>query len=62
MSQFIMVGCDLHDRSMLIRYAVDTGEPQQLSFDNTAAGRLQMIGRLKSLSKTTRFGKDPVCL
>ena len=51
MSQFIMVGCDLHDRSMLIRYAVDTGEPQQLSFDNTAAGRLQMIGRLKSLSK-----------
>lgn len=51
MAKFIMVGCDLHDRSMLIRYAIDTAEPQQLSFENNSAGRGQMISRLKALSK-----------
>ncbi len=31
MSKVIMIGCDLHDRSMLLRYAVGDGEPQQAS-------------------------------
>ena len=51
MSQVIMIGCDLHDRSMLLRYAVGKGEPQQLSFDNDARGRSLMIGRLKRLAE-----------
>jgi transposase len=51
MSKVIMVGCDLHDRSMLLRYAVDTGQPQQLSFDNDAAGRRRMICQLQRLAK-----------
>ena len=51
MAHFIMAGCDLHDRSMLIRYAIDTAEPQQLSFENTTAGRQQMIRRLNTLAK-----------
>ena len=51
MSKVIMAGCDLHDRSMLIRYAVDRDEPQQLTFKNDAADRRRMISRLKSLAK-----------
>jgi transposase len=51
MAKSIMIGCDLHDRTMLLRYAVDTAQPQQLSYDNDAAGRRRMIGRLKSLAE-----------
>jgi transposase len=51
MSQVIMIGCDLHDRNMLLRYAVGIGEPQQLAYDNDAAGRRRMIARLKSLAQ-----------
>lgn len=51
MSKVIMIGCDLHDRSMLLRYAVGTGEPQQRSYANNTDGRLHMIDRLKSLAE-----------
>ena len=51
MSKVTMIGCDLHDRSMLLRYAVGTGQPQQLSYDNDASGRRRMIDRIQSLSK-----------
>ena len=51
MSKVIMAGCDLHDRSMLIRYAVDSAEPQQLTFRNDVTDRKRMIARLKSLAK-----------
>ncbi len=51
MSKVIMIGCDLHDRSMLLKVAVDTGSPQQLSYENDAAGRRRMIQRLKGLAK-----------
>ena len=54
MSKSIMVGCDLHDRNMLLRYAVDTAEPQQLAFDNNPSGRRDMIGRLKRLAQKNR--------
>ncbi|MCA9136481.1 MAG: IS110 family transposase [Planctomycetales bacterium] len=46
-----MIGCDLHDRNMLLRYAVGTSEPQQLAYDNDAAGRRRMIAQLKSLAR-----------
>jgi transposase len=51
MSKTIMIGCDLHDRSMLLRYAVDSAEPQQLACDNDARGRRRMIARLKSIAQ-----------
>ncbi len=51
MSKIIMIGCDLHDRFMLLRYAVGTDQPQQLSYPNDAAGRRRMISRLESLAK-----------
>jgi len=34
MSNIIMIGCDLHDRSLLIRFAVGKGEPREASFSN----------------------------
>ncbi len=57
MSNVIMIGCDLHDRNMLLRYAVGTGEPQQLAYDNDSSGRRRMIGRLKSLAQKNNSGR-----
>lgn len=51
MSKVIMIGCDLHDRNMLIRFAVGTEEPQQQSYPNDAAGRRRMVKRLLSLAE-----------
>ncbi|MEM7477139.1 MAG: hypothetical protein AAF483_19320 [Planctomycetota bacterium] len=34
MSKIIMVGCDLHDKNMLIRYAIGKGKPEQREFAN----------------------------
>jgi hypothetical protein len=39
-----MFGCDVHDRSMLDRFAVDESEPQQKSFLNDADGRTDAAG------------------
>jgi len=50
MSKVIMVGCDLHDRSMLIRFAVGQAEPQQASFSNDALGRQLLIQRLRKVA------------
>ncbi len=43
MSKVIMVGCDLHDRSMFLKYAVGTQEPLQATYVNDVKGRLKMI-------------------
>lgn len=51
MANTIMVGCDLHDRSMLIRFAIDSAKPQQKSFRNDADGRKRMIALLKLLAR-----------
>ena len=50
MSQTIMIGCDLHDRTMLLRYSVGRAEPQQLTFENNKHSRIKMIERLKKLA------------
>jgi len=51
MSKIIMVGCDLHDRSMLLRFCADQGEPQQASFSNDREGRARMIARLQQFAQ-----------
>ena len=51
MSKSIMIGCDLHDRTMLLKYSIGHQQPQQLTYENNASGRKQMIARLKSLAK-----------
>lgn len=50
MSKIIMCGCDLHDRSLLVRYCVDSAAPEQASFVNDAGGREVMVARLKNFA------------
>jgi transposase len=50
MSKVIMIGCDLHDRSMLLRYGVDRQEPRQASFTNDAKGRIKMIEHVQEFA------------
>ena len=51
MAHPIMVGCDLHDRNMLLKVAVGRGSPFQMSFSNTWEGRERMISRLLEMQK-----------
>ena len=57
MSKVIMVGCDLHDRNMLLKVAVGTSDPQQFSYENNKAGRGRMIHRLKSQAKKNKSSR-----
>lgn len=50
MTQPIMVGCDLHDRSMLLKVARGLEEPLTMTVMNTAAGRQKMIEQLVALA------------
>ena len=43
MNEVTIVGCDLHDRNMLLKFAVGKDEPQQKSFRNDRTGREGMI-------------------
>jgi len=43
----IFVGCDLHDRMMLLRYAVDQGKAKQRSYRNRRTCRAAMVRWLK---------------
>ena len=52
MANCILVGCDLHDRSMRLWHAVNLGKPVKRSFGNSVAGRQKMIGYLKERAKS----------
>jgi len=54
MGKYIMVGCDLHDASMLLKVAVDRQEPEKLYFDNDPEGRRRMIAELKRRRKAAK--------
>lgn len=45
-NQITIVGCDLHDRSMLLRFAAGMETPQQRSFTNDSQGRREMVEAL----------------
>ena len=51
MSQVIMIGCDLHDGSMLLKIAEGRQTPDTRSFQNTTRGRAEMIAGLKRRAK-----------
>lgn len=51
MNHTIMVGCDLHDRSMLLKLAVDREAPETLNVPNTPIGRKGMIGLFKARAR-----------
>ena len=46
MSKVTMIGCDLHDRSLVLCYSIGNAKPQQASFANDSTGRLRMVDRL----------------
>jgi transposase len=52
MSEVTIVGCDLHDRSMLLKYAVGKNSPREKSFGNDFEGRCKMIEFLIEFSRT----------
>jgi len=47
MDKIIMIGCDLHDWSMLLKIAVGLAAPAKRSWGNDRSGRLAMIVDLK---------------
>lgn len=47
MCKVIMIGCDLHDKSMLLKIAEGRSKPEMRSVKNTASGRAKMIADLK---------------
>jgi len=48
MQEYIMVGCDLHDRTMLLKIARGREEAKKRSFSNDAGGRAAMIAYLQA--------------
>ncbi|MFH0938800.1 MAG: transposase, partial [Planctomycetota bacterium] len=47
MGNTIMVGCDLHDKTMLLKIAVGQGASQRRSFENNVDARKVMVADLK---------------
>lgn len=47
MCKVIMIGCDLHDKTMLLKIATGRQEAETRSIKNTAAGRAKMIEMLQ---------------
>jgi transposase len=57
MTQVTIVGCDLHDRSMLLKFALGKEEPQQKSFRNDQPGREAMIKFLFEFARSRRSAR-----
>lgn len=51
MNNVITIGCDLHDRSMLLKIGVGTAKAKKRSFNNNVAGRNAMVKHLRKMSK-----------
>lgn len=51
MAKTIICGCDLHDRSMLIKYACDLEEPKKMHCLGNDEARLKMIATLKDIAQ-----------
>lgn len=47
MAKFIMVGCDLHDKTMLLKIAEGRGKALKRSYQNNPSGRKAMTAALK---------------
>jgi transposase len=51
MAEFIIVACDLHDKTMLLKIAEDRDPAMTCSVRNTAEGRVRLIGQLHEQSR-----------
>ena len=47
MEKCILVGCDLHDKTMLLKIACGQDAPQKRAFENSADARKAMLADLK---------------
>jgi transposase len=54
MSQVIMVACDLHAKTMVLKIAQGRSKPETRTLANTPAGRSTLLGLLKERSAATR--------
>ena len=54
MQNVIMIGCDLHDKNMLLKIAVNREAPIQKIVANTAEERKKMIEELQALAQKAR--------
>ena len=62
MDNHIMVGCDLHDKTMLLKIAAGRGKAQKRSFENSPSGRKAMLAHLRKRAGAcggTRIGVSP---
>lgn len=50
-SDYIIVGIDVHKGSLVVKWSVDKGEPTQCSYENTPEGRRALERRLAALSE-----------
>jgi transposase len=57
-SEVTIVGCDLHDRNMLLKYALGKGHSHERSFVNDHEGRERMIQRLIEFAQ--QFGSNRI--
>jgi transposase len=51
MKHYIMVGCDVHDETLVLKVALDRSEPQMHTVENSALGRAQLVRGLRERSK-----------
>jgi transposase len=57
MAEFIMVACDLHDKTMMLKFARGREAAETLSIRNTAAGRRRLIEQLRDRARATANGQ-----
>ena len=51
MCEFIMVACDLHDKTMLLKTARGREAAEKVAVRNTSAGRTRLIEQLRERSQ-----------
>ena len=57
MTQTTIVGCDLHDRSMLLKTAAGSCAPEERKFGNNAQGRASMMQYLVQFAQENSSGR-----
>jgi len=57
MQYYIFVGMDLHDRTMVLKWALDRSDPQSATYGNDPEGRRRMIGYFRGLLAQTRASR-----
>jgi transposase len=57
MSNCIMIGCDLHKKTMVLKYTVDRGAIQSQTFANDRPGRQTLVQAFHRLQQEQRAGR-----